>query len=96
MSESVDLSGGHVIGQGVLERFSAQIPAPWEGKFLCERKKSFSGTGDKTIRTYNDAGLCVRTTDYDVAGNIRCDIHYDLDPLQRVVGWKVFDAKEIP
>lgn len=48
--------------------------------------------GDKTVHTFNDAGLCVRTIDYDAAGNIRFDIQYDVDPWQRIVGWKVFDG----
>ena len=46
-----------------------------------------------TVHTYNDAGVCVRTTDYDAEGNIEIDIQYDVDPLQQVVGWKVFDGE---
>jgi len=49
--------------------------------------------GDKTVHTFNDAGLCVRTTDYDAAGEIRYDVKYEVDSSQRVVGWKVFDDK---
>ena len=51
-----------------------------------------STEGDKTVYTYNDAGCTVRTTDYDASGNIVCDIHYDIDGLQHIVGWKVLDA----
>jgi hypothetical protein len=48
--------------------------------------------GEKTVHTYNDAGMQVRTVDYDAAGNIRFDIQYDVDTFQRVVGWKVLDG----
>ena len=48
-------------------------------------------SGDKTVHTFNDAELCVRTTDFDAVGNIRFDIQYEVDACQRVVGWKVFD-----
>jgi hypothetical protein len=48
--------------------------------------------GEKTVHTYNDAGVQIRTVDYDGDGNIRFDIQYDVDPLQRVVGWKVLDG----
>ena len=48
--------------------------------------------GDKTVHSLNDAGLCVRTVDYDTTGNIRFDIKYDVDLWQRIVGWKVFDG----
>jgi YD repeat-containing protein len=47
--------------------------------------------GSKTVYTYNDAGLHVRTTDYDEDGNIYFDIHYEVDTLQRVIGWRVLD-----
>ena len=47
---------------------------------------------EKTVHTYNDAGVQIRTVDYDADGNIRFDIQYDVDPLQRVVGWKVLDG----
>jgi hypothetical protein len=48
--------------------------------------------GEKTVHTFNNAGSCVRTTDYEASGSIRYDIQYDVDPSQRVVGWKVFDS----
>lgn len=48
--------------------------------------------GDKTVHAFNDAELCVRTIDYDAAGNVRFDIQYDPDHLQRIVGWRVFDG----
>lgn len=47
--------------------------------------------GSKTVYTYNDAGLQVRTTDYDTDGSVCFDIHYEVDALQRVVGWRVFN-----
>lgn len=47
---------------------------------------------EKTVNTFNDAGVCVRTIDYDAAGSIRFDIRYDVDLSQRVVGWKVLDG----
>ena len=50
--------------------------------------------GYKSVLTYDDAGLQVRTTDYDAEGNICLDIHYDFDQRQRVVGWKVFDSAQ--
>lgn len=49
-------------------------------------------SGDKTVYTFNDAGVCVRTIDYDAAGSVRFDIKYDVDRYQRVVGWKVLDG----
>jgi hypothetical protein len=48
--------------------------------------------GDNRVHVFNDAGVCMRTTDYDAAGNIRFDIQYDVDPAQHVVGWKVLDV----
>ena len=48
--------------------------------------------GDKTVHVFNEAGVCVRTTDYEADGSVRYDIQYDVDPSQRVVGWKVFDG----
>ncbi len=48
--------------------------------------------GEKTVHTFNEAGLCVRTIDYDAARNIRFDIQYEVDPRQRIVGWRVFDG----
>jgi hypothetical protein len=50
--------------------------------------------GEKTVHIFDDAGVCVRTTDYEVDGSVRFDIQYDVDPSQRVVGWKVFDSNE--
>ena len=50
--------------------------------------------GEKTVHIFNDAGVCVRTTDYEADGSVRYDIQYDVDPSQRVVGWKVFDGNE--
>ena len=50
--------------------------------------------GDKTVHTFNDAGLCVRTTDYEADGSIRFDIQYEVDQHQRIVGWNVFDSQE--
>lgn len=52
--------------------------------------------GYKNVVTYNDLGLMVRQSDYDADGNMCLDIHYDLDDVQRVVGWTIFDhAKKI-
>lgn len=53
----------------------------------------FFDNGDRTVYTYNDAGVILRTTDYDAAGNIRFDIQYDVDSSQLVRGWKVFDRE---
>jgi hypothetical protein len=64
---------------------------PGEVSFMRTEENIFED-GAKTVHTFNDAGSCVQTTDYDAGGNIGNDIHYDVDPLQRVVGWKVFDA----
>lgn len=50
--------------------------------------------GYKSVVTYNDLGLQIRTTDYDAAGNISLDIHYNLDDLQRVVGWTIYDSAQ--
>ncbi|MFN2406642.1 MAG: hypothetical protein ABR594_11345 [Pyrinomonadaceae bacterium] len=49
--------------------------------------------GDKTVHTFNDAGVILRTIDYDAAGNIRFDIQYDVDSSQLVRAWKVFDRE---
>lgn len=49
--------------------------------------------GDRTVYIFNDAGVILRTTDYDAAGNIRFDIQYDVDSSQLVRGWKVFDRE---
>ena len=49
--------------------------------------------GEKTVHTFNENGLCVQTIDYDANGNIRFDIRYQIDPLQRIVGWTVLDGR---
>lgn len=51
--------------------------------------------GDKTVHTFNEAGKCVRTVDFEEDGSVRFDIQYDVDQQQRTVGWKVFDGKGI-
>ena len=55
-------------------------------------KEVVSSDGDRTVYIYNDAGLQLRTTDYDANGNVVFDIHYKINPLEQFVGWKVFDA----
>lgn len=48
--------------------------------------------GYRSIYFYDDAGVHRRTTDYDSSGNVTFDIHYEIDELKRVIGWRVFDS----
>ena len=49
--------------------------------------------GDKAVYTYNDAGVNLRTINYDAEGNIQFDIQYEVDPANLVRAWKVFDRE---
>src|SRR5688500_200267 len=53
----------------------------------------FCGNGDRTVYTYNEAGVNLRTINYDAEGNIQFDIQYEVDPANLVRGWKVFDGE---
>jgi hypothetical protein len=46
--------------------------------------------GYRSVYTYDDAGLNVRTTDYDAEGNLTFDIHYEHNESGDVIGWKVY------
>ena len=49
--------------------------------------------GDKTVHAFNDAGVILRTINYDAGGNIRFDIQYEVNPSNLVRGWRVFDRE---
>ena len=53
--------------------------------------------GYRSVYTYNDSGLHLRTTDYDSEGNLTFDIHYSHNESGDVSGWKVYgrDGKMI-
>jgi hypothetical protein len=49
--------------------------------------------GSRTTYIYDDAGIQLRTTDYDADGNIIYDIHYEHNELGDITGWKVYNRK---
>jgi hypothetical protein len=50
--------------------------------------------GYRSDYTYDDAGLHVRTTDYDADGNLTFDIYNPHNESGDVIGWKVYGREE--
>jgi uncharacterized protein RhaS with RHS repeats len=49
--------------------------------------------GSKSVYIYDDQNNQLRTTDYDDAGNIVWDIHYDIDAFCETKGWRIYDSE---
>ena len=48
--------------------------------------------GSRSVFIYDDAGLQVRTTDYDSNGDLTFDIHYTYNESGDAIGWQVFSS----
>jgi YD repeat-containing protein len=60
-----------------------------------ETRTALSEDGSRTDYQYDEAGLHVRTIDYDVDGALVWDIRYAYDAQGRVTGWTLYDRRGV-